>query len=383
MKSWILLFLSTVAAHAEIRTWTNTLNRTFEAEFLRAHGSDAIFKLASGREFSMPVRDLSPADQAKLSTSPQPIAAASPGNFGRPWPREVRVNGTAGCKVISEDAKTGRYIYESPGYRFICDARVTDDALRNFSVMFETTRAYAKAVPLSLGGGRERNGKLEILLFGEEKDYVKAGGPPGSAGCFAPSSGLVMVPMPSLGLERGGTGFSLNTKKKNDVLIHELVHQLTPQAYFAPGARGWFSEGLAEIMAITPYNWGYFAPDIYGDVTRKYVTGIGAESLPGRRLGKVIQAPKLKSFMLMDYRQFSGENANFNYGMGLLLTHYFLHMEGGGKTYRITQFLKGLQAGHSGEAALTPLLGGSTFERLESDITAAWAKMGLEIRFGN
>jgi hypothetical protein len=64
--------------------------------------------------------------------------------------------------------------------------------------------------------------------------------------------------MASLGLIEGGTGFSLNTKRHNNVLVHELVHQLTPDAYLAPGALGWFSEGLAEYMAITPYNWGYY-----------------------------------------------------------------------------------------------------------------------------
>ena len=57
-------------------------------------------------------------------------------------------------------------------------------------------------------------------------------------------------------------------------------------------------------------------------------------------------------------------------------------MEGGGKGFRITQFLKGLQSGQSGEAALTPLLGGGSYDKLESEISAAWAKMGVEIHFG-
>ena len=86
--------------------------------------------------------------------------------------------------------------------------------------------------------------------------------------------------------------------------------------------------------------------------------------------------------MLMGYGEFTGANANFNYGLGLLLTHYFFHMEGGGKASRITNFLKGLQAGQSGEAALAPLLGGSNFEKLESEITAAWARNGVDIHFG-
>jgi hypothetical protein len=48
----------------------------------------------------------------------------------------------------------------------------------------------------------------------------------------------------------------------------------------------------------------------------------------------------------------------------------------------MTKFLQGLHAGKQGEAALSPLLGGSTYEKLESDVAAAWARMGVNIRFG-
>jgi hypothetical protein len=84
----------------------------------------------------------------------------------------------------------------------------------------------------------------------------------------------------------------------------------------------------------------------------------------------------------MPYETFSGQNANFNYAMGLLLTHYFFHMESEGKAARMTKFLQGLHAGQQGEAALSPLLGGSTYEKLEGDVAAAWARMGVNIRFG-
>ncbi|HEX7261035.1 MAG TPA: hypothetical protein VF258_04415 [Luteolibacter sp.] len=391
IKIVIAGMLLAASASVDARIWTNALGRTFEAEFVRMDGVNVIFTMPNGRAFSTPLVELSAADQAVLRTgkAPQPaamaaasMAVAAPSTFHRPWPREIRLDGPVACKVVSEDAKARRYIYESPGYRFTCDARVTDDALRNFSVMFEATRKYAQNLPLSLGGGgRERQGKLDILLFGSMDQYVKAGGPPSSAGCY--SRGVVLVPMTSLGLKEGGTGFSLDTSQRNNVLIHELAHQLTPDVYMATGASGWFSEGLAEYLAITPYNWGYYQPDVHGNSVKTYVTGrSGLAGMGGRVLGENIKAPRLKDFMLMPYSKFSGPNANFNYGVGLLLTHYFFHMEGGGKAARITQFLKGLQAGHQGEAALAPLLGGSTFEKLEGEIAAAWARQGVQIKFG-
>ncbi len=368
---------------ADARTWTNALGRTFEADFVRLDGANVIFVLPGSRAFSTPLADLSAADQIVVkqgAAAPAAPPAAAASTFNRPWPREVRLDGPVVCKVISEDAKTRRFVYESPGYRFTCDARVTDDALRNFSVMFEAIRKYAQNIPLSMGGGKERQGKLDVLLFSSMSGYVRAGGPAGTAGCY--TRGVVLVPMDSLGLKQGGTGFSLDTARHNIVLVHELVHQLTPDAYMSPGGLGWFSEGLAEYMAITPYNWGYFRPDIHGNLVKSYVTTRGGNGLDGRALGTNISAPRLKDFMLMPYSRFMGDNGNYNYGLGLLLTHYFFHMEGGGKAQRITRFLKGLQAGQRGEASLAPLLGGGSYEKLEGEITAAWARLGVEIRFG-
>lgn len=388
------LFL-TSAAVSRAGTWTNSVGRTFEANFVRLHGTDVIFTTPAGRKFSTPLTEMSVADQNRLRNGtpanrtrrPNAVSikkgAAIPAgtsNLGWSWPREVKLSGSTACKTISEDAKARRFIYECPGYRFTCDARITSDALRNFSVLFETTREYAKMLPLSM----KRSGpsdKRNILLFGETKDYTRAGGPLGSAGVFMPSTGAVMVPMSSLGLVKGNTGYSLNPKRQNNILIHELAHQLTPDLYFAPGVRGWFSEGLAEYMAVTPYNWGYFRSDPHGNVVMKYVSARGNSGTGGRNLGTKITVPPLKDFFRMDYRIFAGRNANSNYGAGLLLVHYFFHMEGGGKAKRITRYLKGLHAGARGDTAFAPLLGGGSFKSLQSDITAAWSKKGIQIQF--
>ena len=58
-----------------------------------------------------------------------------------------------------------------------------------------------------------------------------------------------------------------------------------------------------------------------------------------------------------------------------------MHMEGGGNANRITRFLKGFQEGASGEEALKPLLGGGSYEKLDSEISAEWARKGVRIRF--
>jgi hypothetical protein len=364
-----------VAISGEAKLWTDRLGRTFEAEFVRVDGAQVILKLPNDRVFGLPLSDLNEKDRNGLqgleALKPSMVVSA---NFTSVWPKEVRLDGAVICKTVKEDPATNSYIYESPNYRFTCDARVTDDALRNFSVMFETTRKYAKALPLGMAG-KEREGKLDIYLFATMQGYLRAGGMYGSAGCYC--RGVVFVPMESLGLRRGGTGFGLDSRGDNAVLVHELTHQLTPDIYLQPGVSGWFGEGLAEYLSSTPYTWGFFRPDSVGLAAKAYIA-----SDTGRGLGTKLQIAKLRDFMLQPYQSFAGGDANFNYSIGLLLTHYFIHMEGGGKSTRLIQFLKGLQNGAKGEAALAPLLGGGSYEKLEGEIRAAWGKLGVEIKFG-
>jgi len=389
---------------AGAETWTNSLGRSFEADFLRLHGDEAIFKMTNGRVFAKPLKELSPRSRARIASgetggrqalvvptgshssasrrsSRLPVGRSSSNNLGHRWRGEVRVDAGSRSRVMSEDKDKRCFVYESPSYRFTSNARITDDALRNFSMIFECTHKYARAIPLGLNGGRRVGGKLDIRLFESVQDYQRAGGPPGSAGVYNSRSGMVMALFASIGLEQGESGYSRDHGRNNMVLVHELVHQVTPGCYFRSGALGWFSEGVAEYVAVSPYTWGRFGSDKHGDAVKAFVTGYGPEGRGGRCLGTKLTVPKLKRFFLMPYSEFAGRNANLNYGFALLLNHYFFHMEGGGGARRITAFLRGMHAGQSGEAALKPLLGGSSYEALEKDVAAQWGRLGVGIGF--
>eukprot|EP00903_Cladosiphon_okamuranus_P003483 g3481.t1 len=286
---------------AQGRVWTTALGRSFEAEFVQVSGANVLFKDAGGRRFTVAVRELGRDDQEMVrKLAGRPLEAVH-ANFGRPWPREARMNGNPACKTVSEDTAKGVYIYESPGYRFYADARITHDALANFATVFESTRAFLSVLPISMLKGETATSRSRVLLFGEEEGYYRSGGMRGSAGCYIPKNRLVLVPMSSLGLEKGGTGFGRDLTKNDRILVHELVHQLTPSAYFAHGALGWFSEGLAEYVAATPYHTGYFRVDAHGNAVKEYVCAYGEDRKLGRALGEEITAPPLKDFMLMGY----------------------------------------------------------------------------------
>ncbi|MCW1887121.1 hypothetical protein OKA04_20450 [Luteolibacter flavescens] len=349
---------------------------------------DVTLKLTGGRSVTFPISRLSQSDQdfikeaAVSGDADKPADEADKGNFDSPWPDKIRFSEDPQIRVISEDKEEKRFIYESANYRFVCDVRLSQQVVKGFAVMFESTYQYCRALPLGLSGGKLTDGKYQILLFETKETYVEAGGPPSSAGVFMSGRGVVMVPLTSLGVRPVGSGYMLDRDQTSGTLIHEITHQLTPEEYFESGPLGWFSEGIAEYTTATPYRSGAFKVKGNFDDITDYATDYGKDSNGGRALGQKIKAPSLKDFFLMGYSQFAGNNANFNYGLGLLLTTYFLHLDGDGDAARMKDFLKALRAGEDGEDSLKYLLDGRTYEQLETAISKAWKRKGIDIEFG-
>lgn len=254
--------------------------------------------------------------------------------------------------------------------------------MKRFAVFFEGTREFCRQLPITtkkehVAGKTHRN---KILLFETEASYFKNGGPPGSAGVFMPGKDLVMVPLSSLGVKKLGSSYTIDYDSDNKTLTHELTHHITDRHYYAPGARGWFSEGLAEYVGVTPYRSGKFMLTKTVNAIEDYATEYGRDGNGGRALGKEFNALGLKGYMLQDYRSFVA-NANFNYGLGLLITTYFFEMEGKGDRVAITAFLKALREGKKGEEALEALLQGRSYNELAADITKGWRSKGVRINF--
>jgi hypothetical protein len=386
--------LSFLAA-LEARTWTDVQGRKIEAEFVSATATDVTLKLASGKDATLPLNRLSQEDLAYIRESaaeggnkdakPDPKTAEKEGdglNFDDPWPQTIRFSEDPQIEVVAEDKEQKRFIYESAHYRFVCDVRLSQQVVKGFAVMFESTYQYCRALPLAISGGGKTEGKYQILLFETKESYVQAGGPPTSAGVFMSGKNVVMVPLTSLGVRQVGSGYMLDRNETSGTLIHEITHQLTPGQYYAPGAMGWFSEGLAEYTTATPYRAGAFKVKSNFDDIVAYATAYGKKDTRGRALGTEINAPAFKDFCLMSYAQFTGANPNFNYGFGLVLTTYFLHLDGDGDAKRMKEFLKALRAGKTREDALKVLLDGRTYEEMEEAISKGWKRKGVDIKFG-
>jgi len=285
-------------------------------------------------------------------------------------------------KVVEEDAEKARFVYHSPNYEFICDVGLSKNVVKKFAVLFESTREYCRQLPIAsmkahVPGAQFRH---RILLFENKATYIKNGGPPSSAGVFMSrgGNGVVMAPLQSLGLKKVGSSYMYDYKGQNKVLPHELTHQLTDREYYASGARGWFSEGLAEYVAVTPYRSGKFMVRSNLSAIKAYATEYGKKDRGGRALGDEISAPNLRDYMMQSYSNFVA-NANFNYGFGLLVTYYYFHMED--DSSNIIAFLKALKKGKKGEDALDVLLNGRSWSEMEAQIAKAWRSRGVKITF--
>jgi hypothetical protein len=391
-RSIHVLILSSIISSSPARTWTDANGRKLEGTLVASDDREIVIRLENGKNVTIPLIRLSQADHEEDEDEEEdredtPAAEKEPAepleNFDAPWPDNVRFDEDPGVQVVTEDAENKEFVYESMNYRFICDVRLSKQVVNGFSVMFEATHDYCRALPLGLSGGARTDGKYRILLFETKASYIKAGGPPDSAGVFISGRNVVMVPLSSLGVRRVGSGYMLDRDQSSGTLIHEITHQLTPRAYYSDGAMGWFSEGIAEYTTATPYRNGRFKVKSNFDDIVAYATAFGKDDNDGRGLGTAIEAPALKEFFLMDYDEFTDEDANFNYGFGLLLTTYFLHLDGDGDAARMKEFLKALRTGEESQDALDVLMAGRDYAEMEEAIAKGWKRKGIDIEFAS
>lgn len=413
----ILALLSLSPLHA--RSWTSSDGKKVEATYVRSEqGKVTLKRIKDGKTFILPLSMLIQADKDYITEKAKQAAASSNDadtgkqgggdaakpevkvdsafidNFEKEWPGLISLKKDFEITEVEADVDNPeKFIYHSRHFEFIADARLSNSVIKRFAEIFEATLQYMQELPISSQKAMKHTAKekKKILLFSQDSKYFSAGGPQGSAGVYMRrgSSEQILVKMTSLGLKKMGSGFTLDRDKPNKTLPHEITHMFTDPCYYSPGARGWFSEGLAEYLAVTPYRGGkYTVRGNMGDL-KEYVTGFGKDGTGGRALlvnknsGKKkehVQVGSLKKFFLMSYSEFTA-NGNHNYGVGALITYYFFHLEDKGARTNITNFMKALQEGKQGQEALDVLLAGRSYEELEEKIQKAWRTRGVKMIF--
>ncbi len=369
--------------HAEVRTWTSTDGKQLQAEIVSATDTEVVLKLAgNGKEYKLPIQRLSVVDGTYITRWLEKQAAGDTGpieNWDAPWPVLISGEVTMEITTVEEDEAKKRYVYQSPNYEYVCDVKLSNSVVKRFAILFEATHDFVSALPFSMQKAHQKKRHL-ILLFEKQESYFQNGGPQGSAGVYMSGKDVIMVPLTSLGVIAGAGGYRVDHDKTNKTLPHEITHQLTDREYYAPGSMGWFTEGLAEYIAVTPYRSGKFNLRNSHTVFKAYVTAFGEGGTGGRNIGENVKLPDLKSFMFQDYSNFLA-NPQLNYGASLLLAQYFFHWDGKGDAANIKAYLKALKEGKQGEDAHQALLAGRTYDQLEEEISKAWRARGVKIEF--
>lgn len=383
--SGFVLLCFTFSARAETRDWTNSAGRTITAKLIEVSGENVVLEM-NGNNFEVPTASLSPGDQEFISEweKSAPMETASDDevepNWDGEWPKIASADVSQDIEVISENESKSEYIYASDHYEFICDVKLNTSLVKRFSLLFEATNQFCRELPLGMVKPfREQRHKIK--LYETYGSYTAAGGPDGSAGVYISRGGEgdILVPLTSLGVKKVGSNFSVDYDKENTTLSHEITHQLTDYEYYAPGSRGWFTEGLAEYIALSGYRSGKFNVNDLQKL-KDWVTAFGDDGLRGRNLGDEIRSPRLQEFFEQSYESFVG-NSNFNYGMGALVVYYYFHMDEEKDAANIKNFLKGLKEGKTGEEMFVPLLAGRSWEEMEDAITKGWRSRGVRIEF--
>jgi len=378
-----------LAMAVEPRLWVDEQGRELRASYsgMSDDGESVLLKLEDGTEVPFPLARFSQACQfyVKLMIESPPVVKPDGPeyNFDSPWPDIVGFREDPEIEVIREDRKSGEFVYESLNFRYISDVRLSPSVVRGFALLFEATHEFCKAMPIGMGEGVRTDGKYLIKLYDERESYIEAGAPRSSSGVFMGGRNLVKVPLESLGVRKVGSSYHLDRRVTNRVVAHEVVHQLTPPQYFGNAQfNSWFIEGIAEYVAATSYRAGQYNLRSGRRMIVEYATGYSKADNRGRNIGTDVSLSSLEDFMNLPYNQFTRRNGNFNYAVGLLLTYYFIHLDGDGDAANLKAYKRAILDGKGNEEATKVLLNGRSFEELEQDIENGWRRYGVRFKFG-
>jgi hypothetical protein len=374
-----------VGLQAAERSWTNSSGKTIVATLIEIAGEKAVLQMG-GKNFEVPVASLSAEDRKFIDewkkgdlTDPSGDASIQP-NWEGAWPALVSVDIDQAIEVVKEDEAANEYVYASPHYEFICDVKLNTSVVKRFSLLFEATNQVCRELPLGMVKPFRKE-RHKIHLFETREAYIAKGGPPESAGVYISRGGEgdILVPLTSLGVKKVGSNYSVDYDKENTTLSHEITHQLTDHEFYAPGSRGWFTEGLAEYIANSGYRSGKFDIDDLGKLKAR-VTAYGEDGNGGRALGEDIIAPDLQQFFTQEYDSFLA-NAQLSYGLSALIVYYYFHMDGDKDAANVKAFLKALKEEKTPPQLFEPLLAGRSWDEMESAIAQGWRSRGVRITF--
>ncbi len=376
---YVLLTASFISwSHAETPKEWDTIEGKIRGEFIEFTDDGIHILEEGGKSRFIDEEELTQHDRNILKES-----MLEGNNFSDPWPTESNIDTDIPIEVISE--APGHYVFGTPHFKFISDAKITEAVVKRFSQIFEATYEANRVLPFNNAPLSDPDEKFRVFLFENREDYLQAGGLPNSGGCqiwdkTPRKYGYVIVPFESLEIKQTGKSYTINYKDgDSSALTHEITHMLMRAEVTS---QPWFSEGASQYLGCTPYRNGRYNFKDNKHAIISYITDNGLSGQNGLELTKNITLAPLKSLMTMSYSAFNhDQNESLKYGAALLITYYFYHGDGQGDAQRIKKFVRALQIGASMKASHQLLLDGRTWEELSDDVIKFWGKNGIKVSF--
>ncbi|MBL9132147.1 MAG: hypothetical protein JNG86_13170 [Verrucomicrobiaceae bacterium] len=399
-----LFFLLTAALHAQAtksRTWTDARGNQTQAALRGFEAGQVILQADAGKTIRVPIANFSADDQSFVvlhiaeivdPSAALPVIAAggkTPASgsavvsapvtplkpmqvLSKPtWPQTLTApDGLTNADYVERESKQGHHVYRSRRFQYILHAYfpLNPALMKEVARVFEGTYELLSQSPWGVQA-QPVDGYFRAHLYDTMSAYYEAGGPKGSAGVYKREERIFMAPLDSLGLKPGQNGYVKDENYEVKTLVHEITHMMMHD--ILPLLPRWLIEGTAEFTETIPYKSGTFKhADLAGSVKKYNALRFSDRII---RNGPPIESLRV---MLTPPRKMSagGSRTSFVtqtspvpqmafYHASMLLTYYFMHLDGDGKGTRLLKFLDAVRAEQPAHAAF-----GAAFDKYRAEM---------------
>lgn len=412
---------------AEARVWTDLKGREINAEYVSQTEDAVVLRLATGKEVTVPVKNLSRADLAYLiemeiaeaekkgtpkkkedgkpEEEKEGDAGAGPAWEG-PVPRKMALKKPL---QIEEEKWDEGMTYSSEHYRIVADERVSGKVVEAILESCELTRLYCEALPFGLSyQSSPVQGKYEIHTYGETEGWVESGQVEGRPVLLDPVSGKVMLCFEALGMAASGRGGREEIRYLVSEMIKAVTRAMIPELY-QRNLKDWFNEGLPNLLSCGVYEEGTLDFTEIAEETKELLLG---KSRSGQKaiFDREIEMEKLDDLVLKTVAGPADEDERRRFlGQCVLFTGYLVYLDDGGKATGLREGLRFLsefeknfpkEIRYSSQEELErkkaellerrnnmesdvmkKVRRARSWEEVQKDCAAAWGEFGLKLEF--
>lgn len=399
-----LFFLLSATLHVQanaIRTWTDARGNQTKAALRGFEAGLVILQTEAGKTIRVPIANFSADDQSFVvlhiaeivdPSAAVPVAAtggktsesasmvvSAPATPLKPmtvlskpsWPLTLTApDGLTNADYVERESKEGHHVYRSRRFQYILHAsrQLNPALMKEVARVFEGTYELLSQSPWGVQA-QPVDGYFRAHLYDTMRAYHEAGGPVGSAGVYKREERVFLAPLDSLGLKPGTNGYVKDENYEVKTLVHEITHMMMHD--ILPLLPRWLIEGTAEFTETIPYKSGTFKHSDLAASVKKYnalrfSSRIIRNGPPIESLRVMLTPPRKPSA--------SGSRTSFVtqtspvpqmafYHASMLLTYYFMHIDGDGKGTRLLKFLDTVRAEQPAHAAF-----GAAFDKYHADM---------------